>query len=49
MAAGTFRQHVHRCRGMFGELLREEVAKTVSTEDEIDEELRYLLEIFRSR
>ncbi len=34
---------VHRMRRRFGELLREEIARTVSTDDHVDEEIRYLL------
>ena len=34
---------VHRMRRRFGKLLREEIAETVSSEDEVDGEIRYLL------
>ena len=44
-AAGAVRVAVHRLRQRYGELLRDEVAHTVSSEDEIDEELRYLFQI----
>ncbi len=33
---------IHRLRRRYGTLLREEVARTVRSEDEVDEELRYL-------
>jgi RNA polymerase sigma-70 factor (ECF subfamily) len=36
---------IHRLRQRFGELLREEVAHTVSTHAEVDEELRYLIDV----
>lgn len=38
---------VHRLRQRYGELLRGEVAQTVSTLDEVNEELRYLLSVIR--
>lgn len=38
---------VHRLRRRFGELLREEVARTVSDSAEIEDELRHLIEIIR--
>jgi len=38
---------VHRLRQRFGELLRAEVAQTVSTPAEVNEELRYLVSIIR--
>jgi DNA-directed RNA polymerase specialized sigma24 family protein len=34
---------VHRLRRRFGELLREEIAQTVATSDEIDDEIRELI------
>ncbi len=36
---------VHRLRRRFGELLRQEVTRTVSTPQEVDEELRHLLTV----
>ena len=36
---------IHRLRQRFGALLRQEVAQTVSSEAEIDEEIRYLISI----
>jgi len=36
---------VHRLRKRYGELVREEVAHTVAHPDEVDEELRHLLEV----
>ena len=42
MSEGTVRVAVHRLRQRYGELLRQEVAHTVTCEAEIDEELRYL-------
>jgi len=42
MQEATFRQHVHRCKKRYGELLRAEVAQTVGTDDDIEEEMRFL-------
>jgi len=36
---------VHRMRRRYGELLREEIAATVSAPEEIEDELRYLLQV----
>ena len=36
---------VHRLRQRYGDLLRREVAHTVASEAEVDEELRYLLRV----
>ena len=36
---------VHRLRQRYRELLREEIAHTVTRPDEIDEEMRYLFEV----
>jgi len=41
--AGTLRMKVHRIREKYRELLREEITDTVSTPDEIDEEIRFLV------
>jgi RNA polymerase sigma-70 factor (ECF subfamily) len=45
MGEGAVRVAVHRLRQRYGELLRSEVAHTVDTEDEVDEELRYLFQV----
>jgi RNA polymerase sigma-70 factor (ECF subfamily) len=42
---GTLRVALHRFRRRFGELLRREVAHTVATADEVEEEIRYLLSV----
>jgi DNA-directed RNA polymerase specialized sigma24 family protein len=39
---------VHRLRQRFGALLREQVARTVSSEEEVDEEIRYLISVLGS-
>ena len=38
---------VHRLRQRYGRLLREEIAETVTSPEEVDEELRYLLGVVR--
>lgn len=47
MTEGAVKMAVHRLRRRFGELLRQEIARTVSDPAEIDEELRSLFELFR--
>jgi RNA polymerase sigma-70 factor (ECF subfamily) len=42
----TARQKAHRMRKRYRELLREEVAQTVADPLEIDDEIRYLFEVF---
>ena len=39
---GTIKALVHRLRQRYRQLLREEIAQTVATADEVDEELRHL-------
>jgi RNA polymerase sigma-70 factor (ECF subfamily) len=36
---------VHRLRQRYGELLRSEIAQTVSSAEEVDEEMRYLMSV----
>ncbi len=45
MSAGALRMSVHRLRRKYRELLRSEIAETVSTANEIDEEIRFLLSV----
>lgn len=47
MTESALRVAVHRLRQRFGELLRMEVARTVSTAAEVEEELRYLISVVR--
>lgn len=47
MTEGAVRVAVHRLSKRFGELLRAEVAQTVSTPAEVNEELRYLVAVIR--
>jgi len=48
MTEGAMKVAVHRFRQRYGELLRSEVANTVATPTEIDEELRHLIAVLRS-
>jgi RNA polymerase sigma-70 factor (ECF subfamily) len=43
LSAGALRMLVHRTRKKYRELLRAEIAETVTTPEEIDEEIRFLL------
>ena len=45
MSTGAVKVAVHRLRKGFGEAVRAEVAQTVDNEDEVTEELRYLIEV----
>ena len=45
MAEGAVRVAVHRLRHRYGELLREEIAQTVSGPEQVDEEMHYLLQV----
>jgi RNA polymerase sigma-70 factor (ECF subfamily) len=45
MAEGTARMAVHRLRRRYGQLLRNEIAQTVSGPEEVEDELRYLLSV----
>jgi hypothetical protein len=42
LSLGALKTAIHRLRGRYRTLLREEVARTVATPVEVDEELRYL-------
>jgi RNA polymerase sigma factor (sigma-70 family) len=44
MSTGAIKVAIHRLRQKFGEAIRQEIAETVDTEEEISEELRYLIE-----
>ncbi len=45
MGEGAVRVAVHRLRQRYGELLRSEIAQTVGTTEEVDEEMRCLLQV----
>jgi len=40
---GAVKTNVHRLRGRFGEVLRAEIAETVASPDQVDDEVKYLL------
>ena len=42
VSAGALRTQVHRMRRKYRDLLRAEIAETVSTPEEIDDEIRFL-------
>jgi len=42
---GTLKADVYRLKRRYGELLREEVAHTVASPEQIDDELRYLIQV----
>ena len=44
MSEGATRVAAHRLRRRFGELLRREVARTVDTAEQVEEELRHLIQ-----
>jgi RNA polymerase sigma-70 factor (ECF subfamily) len=48
MSEGAVKVAVHRLRQRFGELLRAEIAKTVATPMEVEEELLYLISVLRN-
>jgi RNA polymerase sigma-70 factor (ECF subfamily) len=48
LSVGALKTTVHRMRGRFRALFREEVARTVAKPSEVDEELRYLRGVLRS-
>lgn len=48
MSEGALRVAVHRLRQRYGELLRTEIAQTVTDPAEIDEEMRYLMNALSS-
>ena len=45
LSEAAIRQEVHRFKRRFGELLREEVVRTVAHPDEVADELRYLIDV----
>jgi RNA polymerase sigma-70 factor (ECF subfamily) len=47
MAESAFKMAVHRMRRRYGELVRTEIAQTVSTSEAVQEELRYLFAVLR--
>jgi hypothetical protein len=45
VSVGAIDVAVHRLRQRFGELLREQIAQTVSCEAEVKEEIRHLISV----
>ena len=45
MSSGAVAVAVHRLRQRYGELVREEIAHTVTTPAEVEEEMRYLIKL----
>jgi RNA polymerase sigma factor (sigma-70 family) len=48
LSLGALKTTIHRLRGRYRTLLREEVARTVGAPAEVDEEVRYLRAVLRS-
>ncbi|MGE5359955.1 MAG: RNA polymerase sigma factor [Bacteroidales bacterium] len=48
MSEGAVKVAAHRLRRRFGDLLRREIAQTVETDHEVDEEIRYLFSVLAS-
>ena len=48
MSEGAVRVAIHRLRKRYGELLRQEIADTLSRQDDVDDELRHLLTVVSS-
>lgn len=46
LSEASVKQAAYRMRGRYREILREEIGKTVSSDEEIDEELRFLFTCF---
>jgi RNA polymerase sigma-70 factor (ECF subfamily) len=49
LSEGAVKVEVHRMKKRFGELLRQEVAKTVAHPSEVEEEIRYLIDVLVGR
>ncbi|HYV36521.1 MAG TPA: hypothetical protein VE988_12490, partial [Gemmataceae bacterium] len=47
MSEGAIKVAVHRLRQRYGELVRAEIAQTVASPKEVDEELHYLFAVLR--
>ena len=45
VSAGAVRMSVHRLRRKYRQMLRAEIAETVSTPEEIDEKIRFLMSV----
>ena len=49
MSEGSVKQEVHRLKRRYGELLRAEISRTVASTEEVDEEIRYLIDVISRR
>ncbi len=49
MSKGAVKVAVHRLRKRYRQLLRAVIAETVTNEDDLNDEMRYLVEVLRSR
>jgi len=49
MSEGAVKVAVHRLRQRYRKLLRAAIAETVSNEEDLDDEMRYLIEVLRRR
>ena len=49
LSEGAVKVEVHRLKKRYGELLRKEVAKTVGHASEVEEEVRYLIDVLAGR
>ena len=47
LSTGAVKSAIRRLRQRYQELIREEIAQTVATSSEVDEEIRYLLAVIR--
>jgi RNA polymerase sigma-70 factor (ECF subfamily) len=47
MSEGALKVAVHRLRRRYGELVRAEVARTVTSQADVEQELHYLLAVLR--
>ena len=45
VSAGAIRMSLHRLRRKYRQVLRAEIAETVSTPEEIDDEIRFLMSV----
>src|SRR5439155_10877060 len=48
VSAGALRMSLHRLRRKYRYVLRAEIAETVSTPEEIDEEIRFLMSVLQA-
>lgn len=48
LTPAALKSAIHRLRQRYQELIRHEIAQTVTTSSEVDEEIRYLLQVIRS-